>query len=91
MALLLKWYSLSSQRVETGYATGLYPFMASGLRFYLAGFRLVPVILFMAFWFWCVIKLAKNRLLIQKRPHGKELPAVLLKRQLCCFTLHSVQ
>lgn len=92
LALLLKWYSLSSQRVETGYATGLYPLVSSGLRFL---FGWIPFsagdFIYGFFGLWCVIKLAKGtRLLIQKKATWKGTASRFIKAATLLLLLYLV-
>lgn len=73
LAVLVKWYSASSARVENGYATGFYPRVAGFLRLL---FGWLPFslgdLLYGLFGLWVLVKLVKGiKLLVQKKTSWK--------------------
>ena len=73
LALFIKWYSLSQQRVETGYATGFYPALAGFLRI-LSGWLPFSLgdILYGLLGLWILINLIRGvRLLLQRKATWK--------------------
>lgn len=73
LALFIKWYSASAQRVETGYATGFYPKVAGFLRLL---FGWLPFslgdILYGLFGLWLLVSLVRgSRILLQRKGSWK--------------------
>ena len=92
LAILIKWYAASAQRVETGYATGFYAGFAKFLRllFGWLPFSLGDV-LYGLFILWIVIKLVKGiKLLLQKKATWKGFGIRCLKTAVLLLLIYVV-
>lgn len=92
LAVGIKWYSASAQRVETGYATGFYTGLAKFLRV-LFGWLPFSVgdLLYGLFVLWIIIKLVKGiKLLLQKKATWKGFGRRCLKTGILLLFLYVV-
>jgi len=81
LAVGIRLYSADAQRVETGYATGLYPYMVKTLRFLLGWIPFsIGDLAYGIFGIWLLWKLLKGaRMIYQKKASWKEFYRSLIK------------
>lgn len=92
LAAVIKWYSASAQRVETGYATGFYTGLAKILRL-LFGWMPFSMgdVLYGLFILWIAAKLLKGiKLLLQKKATWKGFGIRCFKTALLALLLYVV-
>lgn len=92
LAVVIKWYSASSARVENGYATGAYPRLAAFLRllFGWLPFSLGDV-LYGLFGLWVLLKLIKGiKLVVQKQATWKGFGIKCVKTGIMLLLLYVV-
>jgi Protein of unknown function (DUF3810) len=92
LAIVIKWYSSSAQRVETGYAAGFYTGLAKVLRIL---FGWIPFsvgdLLYGFFVLWLIVKLVKGiKLLLQKKATWKGVGRRCIKTALLFLLLYVV-